>query len=120
MTAAQAQILVAKLAAAFPRDWSYAGAATNAIYVDRIGALKSYPAAEEAIDWLIDHEQRLPAIGVVRETYQRYIDRHQPRQLEELDLTPEKIRENKARIAALMASVTKPIPPPEEEPPNDG
>jgi hypothetical protein len=108
VTQAQAQILVAKLAAAFPRDWSYVGAATNAIYVDRIMALKIFEAADEAITNLIDHERKLPPIGLIREAYSRCVEKHLPRELE----PPPPSEDERSRIARFLASyrIGRPMP----------
>lgn len=113
MTMAEAQLLTAKIAAAFPREWAYAGKATNAVYVERLARLPIFAACQVAIDSLIDTETRLPTIGKIREEYARVADRHRPRQLEEPPLSPQQRRGNLAKLRAMMESIGKPIP---EEP----
>lgn len=113
MTMAEAQLLTAKIAAAFPREWAYAGKATNAVYVERLARLPLFAACQEAIDSLIDTETKLPTISKIREEYARFADRHQPRQLEEPPPSPQARRENLARLRAMMSAIGKPLP---EEP----
>ena len=102
MKEAEAQILAAKLAAAFPRDWAFVGEATNAVYVERIARLPRYEAASEAIDALIDGEARLPTIAQIRDDYRRFHDRYSPPALEEAQITDEERETNLARLRELV------------------
>lgn len=105
MTVAEAQMLVAQVAAAFPREWSYAGEATNEIYVERLRRLPRFEAARDAVESLIDTEARLPTISKIREEYLRYVDRYLPRGLPEPEISPEERRLNRERLAALAAAI---------------
>lgn len=103
MTEAQATILAATLAAAFPRDWAFVGEATNAVYVEKIAKLDRFEAARDAIDELIESELRLPPIALIRETYKQAWGRYSPPALPEPEITEEEREKNLRRMVHLTS-----------------
>lgn len=104
MSTAEAEYLVAKLFAAFPFAQQEM---TAAVYVEAMQRLHDPDRALRAVDDLIDNELRLPPVGLIRETYERW--KPAPLELEMPDLTPEQIAENLRRRNVLLAALSHEI-----------
>lgn len=107
MTESEATVVLAALAAAWPRDWSFVDPMTKDIYRKRIVAMPRRRAAEAAVNLLIDSEERLPSVAKIRDAYRRYHDQFAPPALPEPDLTDDDVARNRRRIRALAAHVQK-------------
>lgn len=103
MTLGQAQELTSKLAAAFPRDWAFGPDTTNTVYVEKFAALDRYEAARDAVDSLIETEERLPPIAKIIATYRQRWDRYSPPALAEGEPSEAEAAANRRRIAAMVA-----------------
>jgi hypothetical protein len=98
-----AEVAVAKLMAAYPREWF--DEATVAVYVDAVEKLRSPEAIADAVNALIRSEPKLPSIALLCEEYRRNADRYAPKALPEPELTDEDRAENVRRIRELATSI---------------
>lgn len=107
MNESEATVVIAGLAAAWPRDWAFVDPLTKDIYLKRIVAMPRVQAAEAAVNSLIDTAVRLPTVAELREEYRRHHDRFSPPALEEPDLDDDAKARNVRRMRTMTDHLSR-------------